>query len=235
MKRSLSLALAAAAAVAVAAPLALAPGAASAQAQRDWSRTIVATAEGGFRMGNPAAPVKVVEFVSLTCPHCRQFAASGSPELVQNYVRSGRVSFEIRPFPLDAVAEMAAQLNRCAPPANAFALNDAILASQDQWIGRLEALSDQQISALERLPEPELRVRVASVTQLDALAARHGIPAARVRSCLADEAGAQRVDAIKAAGERLGIAGTPSFTINGRVAQNVHDWSALEPLLRAGR
>ena len=235
MKRRLPLSLAAAAAAALAAPLAVAPEAAQAQAQRDWSRTIVATPEGGFRMGNPAAPLKVVEFVSLTCPHCRHFAAAGAPQLVQRYVRSGRVSFEIRPFPLDAVASMAAQLNRCAPPASAFALNDAILASQDEWFGRLEALSEQQISAIERLPEPELRIRIVALTQLDAIAARHGIPAARVRSCLADEAGARRVAAIKAAAEQLGIAGTPSFTINGRVAQNVHDWAALEPLLRAGR
>jgi protein-disulfide isomerase len=232
MRRPLPFAIAAAAAAAVVGPLALAPPAAQAQAQRDWSRTIIATPEGGFRMGNPAAATKVVEYVSLTCPHCRSFAASGAPQLVQNYVRGGGVSFEIRPFPLDAVASMAAQLNRCAPPASAFALNDAILAAQDQWFGRLEALSDEQIAALERLPEPELRVRVAALTQLDAIAARHGIPAARARSCLADQAGAQRIAAIKTAGERLGISGTPSFTINGRVARDVHDWAALEPLLR---
>jgi protein-disulfide isomerase len=234
-KRRLPLALLAAAAAALAAPLALGAEAASAQAQRDWSRTIVATPEGGFRMGNPSAPVKLVEYVSLTCPHCRQFAATGSPQLVERYVRGGRVSFEIRPYPLDAVAELAAQLNRCAPPARAFALNDAILGSQEQWIERLHALSDEQVAALDRLPDAELRVRVAAVTQLDALAAAHGIPAARVRSCLLDEAGVQRVASIKAAAERLGIAGTPSFTINGSVARNVHDWAALEPLLRPGR
>lgn len=231
-RRRLSFAFAAAAAAALWAPLALAPGEASAQAQRDWSRTIVATPEGGFRMGNPAAPVKLVEYVSLTCPHCRQFAASGAPQLVDRYVRGGRVSFEIRPFPLDAVASMAAQLNRCAPPARAFALNDAILAGQEQWLGRLEALTDAQLGALEGLPEAQLRVRVAAITGLEGIAARHGIPAARVRTCLLDEVGARRLEAIKAAAERLGIAGTPSFTINGRVAQNVHDWAALEPLLR---
>lgn len=230
MKRAF--ALLAAAAAALAAPLAIVPGSAAAQAQRDWTRTIVATPEGGFRMGSPAARLKVVEFVSLTCPHCRDFAASGAPRLVQLYVRSGQVSFEIRPFPLDAVASMAAQLNRCSPPASAFALNDAILAAQDSWFGRLTSLTDAQMAAIDGLPEPELRVRVAAITQLDALAARHGIPAARVRSCLVDEAGARRVAAIKAAAERQGVQGTPSFLINGRLAQNVHDWAALEPLLR---
>lgn len=229
MKRRLPLALLAAAAT-LAVPTALAPTA-QAQAQRDWARTIVATPDGGFRMGNPAARLKVVEFVSLTCPHCRDFAASGAPQLVQLYVRSGRVSFEIRPFPLDAVASMAAQLNRCAAPASAFALNDAILSGQAQWFGRLQALTDQQLAELQGLPEAQLRLRVAAITGLDAIAARHGIPAARARACLADEAGASRVAAIKAAGERLGVAGTPTFMVNGRVAQHVHDWAALEPLL----
>lgn len=230
MKRAF--ALLAAAAAALAAPLAVIPGSAAAQAQRDWTRTIVATPEGGFRMGNPAARLKVVEFVSLTCPHCRDFAAGGARQLVDRYVRTGAVSFEIRAFPLDPVASLAAQLARCAPVSHQFAANDDFLASQEQWIGRLRALSEEQVNALDRLPEAELRVRLASVTGMDAIAARHGVTAARLRPCLADDAGARRIAAIKAAGERLGVSGTPSFLINGRLQQNVHDWAALEPLLR---
>ncbi|HYE29395.1 MAG TPA: thioredoxin domain-containing protein [Allosphingosinicella sp.] len=230
MKRAF--ALVAAAAAVLAAPIAFAPDSAAAQARRDWTRTIVATPEGGFRMGNPAARLKVVEFVSLTCPHCRDFAATGARQLVDRYVRTGAASFEIRAFPLDPVAAMAAQLARCAPVSQQFAINDAMLAAQDQWIGRLRALSNEQMSALQQLPEPELRVRLASVMQLDAIAARHGVTAARLRPCLADEAGAQRIAAIRAGGERLGVSGTPSFLINGRLQDHVHDWTALEPLLR---
>jgi protein-disulfide isomerase len=230
VKRAFALLAAAAAALAV--PLALAPGSAAAQAQRDWSRTIVATPEGGFRMGNPAARLKVVEFVSLTCPHCRAFAATGARELVDRYVRSGAASFEIRAFPLDPIASLAAQLARCAPVSHQFAINDDMLASQDQWIARLRTLSNDQLNAFDRLPEAELRVRLASAVGMDAIAARHGVPAARLRPCLIDEAGAQRIAAIKASGEQLGVSGTPSFLINGRLQQNVHDWTALEPLLR---
>ena len=75
-------------------------------------------------------------------------------------------------------------------------------------------------------------MRIASIAGLDAMAIRHGIPAARVRTCLSDPAGARRVAAIKTAGERLGVSGTPTFIVNGRLAQNVHDWASLEPLLR---
>jgi len=221
-----------AAAAALAAPLALGAVPAAAEVQRDWSQTIVATPEGGFRMGNPAAPVKLVEFVSLTCPHCRNFAETGAPELVRDYVRSGQVSFEIRAFPLDVVAATAAQLNRCVRPAQAFALNDAILMSQEQWFARLEALSQEEIRTIEALGPGEQRRRIAAATGFDAIAARHGLTSARVQACLADQEGAERIDAIKDAAERIGVAGTPSFTLNGRLLADIHDWAALEPLLR---
>ncbi|MFL6763858.1 MAG: thioredoxin domain-containing protein, partial [Sphingomicrobium sp.] len=64
----------------------------------DWTRAVAATPEGGFRMGNPAAPVKLVEYGSLACPHCRHFEATGYKPLIQNYVRTGRVSYEFRNF-----------------------------------------------------------------------------------------------------------------------------------------
>jgi protein-disulfide isomerase len=227
-------ALLAVAAVALAVgPAALAPSNAEARrvAQRDWSTEIVATLEGGFRMGNPAAAVKLVEFVSLTCPHCRHFAEQNAPELVRDHVRSGRVSFEIRPYPLDPLAALAAQLNRCAAPARAFALNDALLSSQETWVQSLRGLSREQVAALEALPESELAVRLAAITGMNAIAERHGISAAQARACLLDRRGTERIGQIKAAAEALGITGTPSFLVNGVVARDVHDWSQLAPLL----
>lgn len=224
------------AAAAFAAPAAPAPGPAAAQgqapAQRDWARTVVATSEGGFRMGNPEAAVRLVEYVSLTCPHCRHFAETGAPALIADHVRSGRVSFEIRPFPLDAVAAIGAQLARCAAPARAFALNDAILAGQQDIFGRLQRLTAAEIDAITALAQAEQRLRIAAVTGIEAIGARHGIDAAAAQACLADQAGADRIDAIRAAAEQIGIGGTPSFTLNGIVQPGVHDWAALAPLLR---
>jgi protein-disulfide isomerase len=199
---------------------------------RDWTRTIVATPEGGFRMGNPAAVLKVVEYVSLTCPHCRHFAEAGAPALIAGPVASGRVSFEIRPFPLDPIAAVGSQLNRCAAPDRAFALNDAILIAQDAWFARLEALGQAEIGSVRGLSGGALRQRIAALAGFDAIAAGHGVD---VAACLADERGAARLDEIKAAAEALGVQGTPSFLINGALAPDVYDWAALEPLLRAGR
>src|SRR4051794_34300657 len=60
----------------------------------DWARTVVATPAGGFRMGNAAAKVRLVEYGSLACPHCRHFEETGYKPLVDQYVRTGRASYE---------------------------------------------------------------------------------------------------------------------------------------------
>lgn len=202
------------------------------QQQRDWSRTIVATPEGGALMGNPAAAIKVVEYVSLSCSHCREFARTGAPALIRDHVAGGRVSFEIRAFPLDPIAAVGAQLNRCAAPDHYFALNDDILRAQEGWIARLDALTEAEVTTLRGLAPAALRQRIATLLQFDAIAARHGVD---TQACLADDAGAARIDEIKAAGEAIGIRGTPSFTLNGQVASGVHHWDALAPLLAAPR
>ena len=224
----------AAAAALLAAPVLFATPA-QAQAQRDWTQVVAETPEGGFRMGNPNAPVKVVEFLSLTCPHCAHFAEQGAPSLIRDHVRSGRVSLEYRNFVLNAYDLAATFLSRCAAPSDYFALNHAILGSQAQWMGRIESLSAEQRRELQGLQPIQGLQRIVALAGLDAIAARHGISAAEARACLSDQAALDRIIEIRQAGERLGVAGTPSFAINGRVAADVHDWASLEPLLGAAR
>ncbi len=234
MKARLPALLAAAVAGAtLAAAPAMAP--AQAQAQRDWSRVVTATPEGGFRMGNPQASVKVVEYFSLTCPACAAFAAQGSPRLIDSYVRSGRVSLEYRNFVLNGLDLAAAFISRCAAPDNYFALNHAILASQQQWMGRISAMPAEQRRAMEGLEPLETMRRVIEISGLGEIAARHGVDAARARTCLADQAGLERLAQMRRAGADFGVSGTPSFAVNGRLAGSVHDWAGLEPLLRSAR
>ncbi len=78
------------------------------------------TPEGGFRMGNPAASVKLIEYFSTTCPHCAHFAAEGTPVLVRNYVRTGRVSLEYRNYVLNGLDVAASFISRCAAPRGLF-------------------------------------------------------------------------------------------------------------------
>jgi protein-disulfide isomerase len=198
----------------------------------DWTQTAVRTPEGGFRIGNPNAPVKLVEYLSLTCSHCADFAHEGSDRLLQQYVRPGRVSVEYRNYVLNAYDLAAAFLSRCAAPRAYFAMSDELLTTQPRWMGRMQALTDAQRAQLRGLAPLQAMQRIVALLGLDAVAARHGIAPVRQRACLADQAGLDRIGTMHQAAETLGVGGTPTFFLNGRML-NVNTWAAVEPLLRA--
>ena len=200
-------------------------------AQRDWSRTIAATPEGGFRMGNPGARVKVIEYLSLTCPHCAEFARDGTPLLISEHVRRGQVSLEYRHFVLNGVDMTASLLARCGGTARYFGMVEQILASQDQWMTRFERLSAAQRSQINALPPAERFVRIADLTGLGEIAARNGIGVVQARRCLADQGELNRLGEMYQAASALGVNGTPTFLINGTMVEpNI--WPSLEPLIR---
>ena len=204
---------------------------AAAQAQRDWTRTVVATPEGGFRMGNPAARVKLVEYLSLTCPHCAEFAQASEASLFSNYVRSGRVSVEYRNFILTAPDVAAATLARCATPRAYFAMSQELLRTQPQWTAGMNSLTPAQRAQLRGLQPLALVQRLVPVLGLDRIAARHGLTPAAQRDCLASQANLDRLENGVRAASELGVQGTPTFFINGARA-HAHSWEELEPLIR---
>lgn len=232
-KRLLVAALAAAAALALPASSSLAQrgGTAGKAAARDWTQVAARTPEGGFRMGNPNAPVKVVEFVSLTCPHCAEFARASSPRLFSQYVRGGRVSVEYRNFYLNGLDIAVALLSRCAAPRAYFEMTHALLASQEQWMGRVGTLTEAQRAELSALDAIQVAQRLVPLLGLDEIAARHGITPAIQLQCLT-QANLDRLQSMHDNSAALGVQGTPTFFINGRLAPHVHDWTQLEPLLR---
>lgn len=229
MKRKLLLAMLVAA---LAAPAGTAPAQQRRPAvQRDWTQMVVQTPEGGFRIGNPAARIKVIEYFSLTCPHCAEFAHESGPRLIPNHVRSGRVSLEYRNYVLNGMDLAAAMLSRCAAPVNYFALNHALLASQQQWMGRLQGLNAAQRQQIEAASPLERMQRVVAFGGLDTIAARYGLGAPQVRACLSNQAGLDRLMAMRDAADRAGVNSTPTFMINGRMVQT-NVWAGIEPLLR---
>lgn len=230
MRRSLALALAAPAAM-VAAVAAAPQPARSVAAQQDWTRTVSATPEGGFRVGNPQAPVKLVEYGSLTCAHCAAFAAEGVPKLLARHVKAGKVSFEFRNFIRDPADLTAALLTRCAGPTDYFALTHSYFETQKEWLQRYIAMTAAQRQAVDALPQEQKLIRFAAQGGLDKLAAKAGISPARANQCLTDpKALAKLVEMRKVAVESHGLQGTPHFLINGKVVE-AHNWAQLEPLL----
>ena len=214
------------------AALAAAPAPALAQ-QKDWTRTLAATPEGGFRMGNPAAKVKLVEYASLTCPHCAHFDAEASAPLAA-LVKAGRVSYEYRSLALNGIDVTATLLARCGGPTKFFPIAHRMFATQKSWVDKISGMPQAQKDQLKKLGTGAMLSRLADHGGLTQIAAQGGVTAAQGKACLADPAALARLDAIGQGAAKLGISGTPSSLINGTRVE-AHEWKALEPLIkRAG-
>lgn len=199
---------------------------------QDWSNTVSMTREGGFRMGNPAARVKLVEYGSLACPHCRSFEQAGFKPLVQGYVRTGRVSYEFRNLLINGPDIAVSLLTRCAGAARFFPMSELVFATQPQWQKRFAGLRSGDQAQLAKMTERQRIVRFAEIGQFPAIAGRFGVPPARARQCLSDGAGLQRLLDMTKAAQDQGIDRTPTFLIDGKVTQAA-SWDELEPELNA--
>lgn len=206
------------------------PGATSAVA-RDWARVFSVTPEGGFRMGSPKAKFAIVEYGSLTCPHCRHFAESAMKPLVSQYVRSGKASYEFRSFVLNGIDLAATLLARCNGPAHFFPTAEQLYATQPVWIDKITKLPKEEQDKLNALPDNELLFAIAKAGRLLPIAAAHGIPRAKAENCLKDVGAAQTLTKMAQSATDLGVKGTPTFFVNGKQVE-AYDWATLEPFLK---
>ena len=206
-------------------------------AARDWTRVAVRTPEGGVRLGNPAAVVKLIEYGSITCPHCAAFANEGGTAGLYAHVRTGRVSWEYRPymiFPTDP--GMFAALN-CLAPGQYFGAVEQLYATQRDWASRVQAYIEANRTQLQAMGPTQLAVALFRASQVEALFRAHGLAPAQAQACMANEANLRRVAEITRTGnQRYGVQGTPTFFINGtQAAGQVEFFNQLEPqLIRAG-
>ena len=198
----------------------------------DWSRTVVATPEGGMAMGNPRAKVTLVEYASLACPHCRHFAQEAYAPLKRGYVANGKVRFEYRPFILNGYDLAATIVAKCAGPRGFFPIAEATFAAQDQWMARIKATPEARLKQLENLPTERLFPEMARIAGFQVIGASKGLPAARANLCLADKAAAQRLLDQTNAGRARGIRGTPTFYLNGTQLDGA-DWASVEAAIKA--
>ena len=151
-------------------------------------------------IGNIDAEVNIIEYRSLTCSHCAEFASNGFVHLKEKYIDTGLVSFELRPFPLNAVDLNAFKLLYCASKENFHKLDKTLLKNQSKWIDT----SDQE------------KVLENSTAALTKQAALFGVSSEDYKSCLENEEITNfilksRIDAVK----EHQVNSTPSFLING--------------------
>lgn len=215
-----------------AAPASAAKPAHAAAPAHDWSRIVVATNEGGIRMGNPGAKVKLVEYGSLACPHCRHFQETGYGPLIQNYVRAGRVSYEYRNLMLNAPDIAVTLLTRCAGAANFFPMSAVVYSTQPVWEHRVDGMSSDDKAALAAMTDQQKLIRYAQVSGLLPVAARFGVTPVRAKQCLSDTKALQRLLAVDEAANDHGVNHTPTFFIDGKIS-DAAVWEQLEPQLKS--
>lgn len=201
----------------------------------DWSQVFNTTEAGGMLMGNPNAKVRLIEYGSLTCPHCREFHEEGGPQLVDKYVKSGQVAWEFRNYVRDAVDLTATLIARCNGAKTFFPLTRSLYADQATWIGQLQKVPGDQLEKLQQLPPSQQFVELAKVSGLQDYAAARGVPVAKSNQCLADENAVNQLVQMTAdaTNQFPNFPGTPSFILGGKLLDKTATWEALEPQLKA--
>ncbi len=147
---------------------------------------------GEMSEGSEDAPVTIVEYASMTCPHCARFHNTVYPKLKEKYIDTGKVRLIMREFPLDRLALAAAMLARCADKKQFFSLTTVLYKQQPVW-----ARSKDPATELFKI------VKLAGFTE------------EKFNTCLQDKKIAQGVVDVKNTGIKFQVQSTPTFFING--------------------
>ncbi|MGZ3172507.1 MAG: DsbA family protein [Croceibacterium sp.] len=213
-----------AAALLAAAPLAMAATA------HNWLATAVVV-PGGHRLGNPAAPTKLMEFVSYTCPHCGHFFKEADGPIKIALVQPGKVSVEIHHVIRDPVDYAAVVLAECGDPRKFFGNHDMFFAQQDKWIAKIQATSKAQQQRWYAGTVPARMRAIASDAGFYDMMETRGYTRSQVDACIND---GKKVDALlkqsQADNEKYGVDSTPSFVLNGKTL-DAHSWDELQKVL----
>ncbi len=199
----------------------------------DWSKVATRQPDGSFVLGNPDAKVKLVEFLSLTCPHCAKFEGEAIAPLTAKYIQTGQVSYEVRHALRDVFDLSASLLARCDGPTAFFSAAPTLFATQDQWIGKAVEWSKTAPDATNT-PQEKLLQMVAHGAGLDEFFAARGVNQAKADACLAN--GTERDTLVAMANDawhRPNFPGTPAFLINGVLQQDLATWADMDKRLAA--
>jgi protein-disulfide isomerase len=218
-----------------AAPVAAAtPASAGSAKTSDWTTMVVQTPEGGFRMGNPDAKVKIVEYAALTCSHCQRFHLEGASALKAGLVKAGQVSYEVRPFMLNAIDIAATLVATCQGPQQFFSWADQFYRNHDAFIQPFTLLNDADVKQLSALPQDAQVRRLAELGGLDAFVRTRGMPKTQFEKCVSNSAEMSNImERQRLAMERDNVTATPTLILNGQKLEGVTTWDALRPKLEA--
>jgi protein-disulfide isomerase len=197
---------------------------------RNWLTTTAVT-PGGHRLGNPAAPTKLMEFVSYTCPHCGHFFKEADGPIKLTLVQPGKVSVEIRHVIRDPADYAAVILAECGDPNKFFGNHDMFFSQQDIWIGKLQNTTRAQQQRWYEGTIPERMRAVASDAGFYDMMETRGYSRGQVDACFNDTKKVQALfDVAKATADKYDVNSTPSFVVNGKTL-DAHSWDELQKAL----
>lgn len=158
--------------------------------------------------GQADAPVTIVQYASLTCPHCRRFHAEVYPTFKREYIDTGKVRYVLRDFPIGRQSGQGSVALRCSSPEKYLDLYSKFLDQQPNWVSQ--------------------DVRVDAVF---AVATQVGLSRADYDACRTNVALVENIKAIKDRGRKLGIIGTPNFFIDNKLVKKALDMAELRAMI----
>lgn len=168
----------------------------------------VSYAKGDVAVGEADAPVTVIEYASMTCPHCARFHIDTFKDFKKKYVDTGQVRMIFREFPFDEQALRASMLARCSGEDRYFAVVDLLFTQKDQWVGKQNYL--------------DVLAQLARFT---------GMSRETFNACMASEALVTQILQTRKNGhEEFEVASTPSFVVNGDLytgAMTLSEWDDI--------
>lgn len=195
-----------------------------------WQAEITRT-ERGFAIGNPKAEGSLIEFISYTCPHCATFTREGEPALDLALINPGKMKLEVRPYIRNPIDLSASLLVMCGDDKGLKNRHNLLMTTQNEWLEKARQAPRSQQEVWFR-GDASARVNAASALGLIDMLAKAGQSRGELTKCLMDDKAADRmIDNTDADRSEFAVPGTPSFALDGSLIKDVHDWSALYPVL----
>jgi protein-disulfide isomerase len=161
-------------------------------------------------LGKADAPNTIVEYASMTCPHCAQFHTDVLPELQKKYIDTGQARLILREFPLDGLAVAAFMLARCAGPDRYYPMVSALFETQKTWA----------------VPGADGKEKLLMIAK------QAGFSKEKFDQCLADKQLFEKIVEVRTrANEQFGVDSTPQFFVNGKRLAKEHEVKDFDALL----
>lgn len=165
---------------------------------------------GDTVLGNKNAPLTVIEYASLTCSHCAEFAKSDFPNFKRDYIDTGKAYFIFRGFPFDPIATGAFMLAQCAGPDRYFDFVEVLFTHQQEW-------------AFVEMPQEALKK----------MALQAGFTEQKFEACVADQKIFEHVQSVaQSAAKDFGVSSTPTFFVNGEKLEGTLPYEKFDEFLK---